>query len=159
MTLKAAAPSACSAASRTFTGSPSLRNTVSIACRSLSLSHTASGASAMAATRCLTVLRALVATDNAARADFFAVAFVFFDRFAVLRFLTMVPVSLVRGTSGECHVVVVESHTGGGADRALKIQAVAHAWLWPRRADTWRGRHGAAGSRRRTRAAGDPVPR
>jgi hypothetical protein len=50
----------------------------------------------MAATRCLTVLRALVAIDKAAWADFFTalpVFFAAFARFAVLRFVTMVAIS------------------------------------------------------------------
>src|SRR4030081_3757135 len=96
MTLKAAAPSDCNAASRTFTGSSSLRSTFSIACRSLSLSHTARGACAMAATRFLTGLRPLVATDKAARADLLTAVGVLvaaLDRFAALRFLAMGAVS------------------------------------------------------------------
>jgi hypothetical protein len=50
----------------------------------------------MAATLCLTVLRALVAIDNAPLADLFAELFVFradFELFAALRFLVMIPVS------------------------------------------------------------------
>jgi hypothetical protein len=61
----------------------------------------------MAATRSLTVLRALVAIDNAARADLAAdVAF-----FAALRFVVMVPISLVQRTLGKSHIVVIESLT------------------------------------------------
>src|SRR5712671_2427903 len=160
MTLKAAAPSDCNAASRTFTGSSSLRSTFSIACRSLSLSHTASGACAMAATRFLTGLRPLVATDKAARADLLTAVGVFvapLGRFAALRFLAMV--LSPRGPSGEFHVIVVESHACRGADRALKIQGVLHFRLGSGRADAGRRRQGAAGRRRRTLAAGDPVPR
>jgi hypothetical protein len=49
----------------------------------------------MAATRCLTVLRALVAIDKAARADFATALPVFFAlaRFADLRFVTMAAIS------------------------------------------------------------------
>src|SRR5258705_2646956 len=159
MTLKAAAPSDCNAASRTFTGSSSLRSTFSIACRSLSLSHTASGACAMAATRFLTGLRQLVATDKAARADLLTAVGVFvapFGRFAALRFLAMV--LSPRGPSGEFHVIVVESHACRGADRALEIQGVLHFWLGSGRADAGRRRHGAAGRRRRAGPPGDPLP-
>ncbi len=62
--------------------------TFSIACKSLSLSHTASGAAAMAATRCLTVLLALAAIDIACRPDILADRF-----FAALRFLAMAVIS------------------------------------------------------------------
>jgi hypothetical protein len=62
----------------------------------LSLSHTISGASASAATRSFTVLRAFVPTENALRADLFAAAFGFFadfELFAALRFVAMVSIS------------------------------------------------------------------
>ena len=84
-TLKLAACSACNAARRTFTGSSWLRRTFSIACRSLSLSHTASGASAAALTRAFTVLFEFVAIATARRADAFTDAF---GLLAALDFLT-----------------------------------------------------------------------
>ena len=91
----------------------------------------------MAATRCLTVRSALVATDMALRYDLFAATFRFFGDFvflATLRFVAIVRIPSCKGTL-EPHVVVIESQMGVGIDDAMVVQAVPHARCRPRRAD------------------------